>query len=239
MSIKSVQQRLISMGFSMPRFGADGSYGSETEKSINAALDELSALRSIPEPVPAPLRLATVWPVIPAEWMPVAKMDRIIVHWTAGRYAASDLDRNHYHMLVEGDGYVARGKRSIKDNEVIGNKSSDEYAAHTRACNTRSIGVSMCCMAGAIERPFNAGQYPMLKVQWDSMTSVVAQLCKRYGIAVTDKTVLSHAEVQPNLGIAQSGKWDFSRLAFDLSINGPAAAGSKMRNEVKAKLAQL
>ncbi|MER8369697.1 hypothetical protein NKH70_28955 [Mesorhizobium sp. M0991] len=40
------------------------------------------------------------------------------------------------------------------------------------------------------------------------MTAVVAELCKYYRIKVTSKTVLSHAEVESNLGIEQRGKWD-------------------------------
>ncbi|WP_330166570.1 peptidoglycan recognition protein family protein [Rhizobium sp. GN54] len=118
----------------------------------------------------------------------------------------------------------------------VAGKSADEYAAHTLNANSGSIGVSLCCMAGASESPFSAGRAPMTRAQWDAMTSVVADLCRRYGIAVTDRTVLSHAEVQPNLGIAQRGKWDFSRLAFDPSVVGAKACGDKMRAEVRAKL---
>jgi len=94
----------------------------------------------------------------------------------------------------------------------------------------------MCSMGGAVEAPFSAGKYPMPHEQWDAMTSAVADLCRRYSITVTDKTVLSHAEVQNNLGIAQRGKWDFTRLAFDPTVVGAKACGDKMRAEVRAKL---
>lgn len=93
-------------------------------------------------------------------------------------------------------------------------------------------------MGGAIESPFSAGKYPMTREQWDAMISTVADLCRRYGIPVTDKTVISHAEVQNNLGLQQRGKWDFTRLAFDPSIFGAKACGDKMRAEVRAKLSQ-
>lgn len=239
MTVESLQQRLLSMGFQLPKYGPDGDFGGETQAAIAAALDELARLRGIPDAVPTPASPMAVWPSMPTEWMPAADMDRVIVHWTAGAYTASSLDREHYHAVIEGDGNLVKGHRSIKDNEYIGNKNSDHYAAHTRGCNTKSIGISMCCMANAVESPFDAGKFPMTQYQWDAMTSVVAQLCKRYGIAVTEKTVLTHAEVQPTLGIQQRGKWDITRIAFDSTVKGPSGVGSKLRNEVKAKLALL
>jgi hypothetical protein len=61
---------------------------------------------------------------------------------------------------------------------------------------------------------------------------LIAQLAHFYKIPVTNKTIPSHAEVQPNLGIQQAGKWDFTRLAFDPSVVGAKACGDKMRAEV-------
>ncbi|MTH61219.1 N-acetylmuramoyl-L-alanine amidase [Paracoccus litorisediminis] len=165
--------------------------------------------------------------------MPPASMNRIILHWTAGGYRATNLDRSHYHLLVEGDGVVVRGVRSIKANERIGSKSADSYAAHTLGCNTGSIGISMCSMVGAIEVPFSAGKCPLTEVQWQRAAEVVADLCKFYGIAISDKTVLSHAEVQPNLGIKQKGKWDITRLPWNPALKGPAACGNDFRRRVK------
>jgi hypothetical protein len=54
------------------------------------------------------------------------------------------------------------------------------------------------------------------KAQWDKMIQVVAELARHYRIPITPKTVLTHAEVQSNFGIAQRGKWDITRLPFDL-----------------------
>lgn len=172
---------------------------------------------------------------IPSEWMPKVSMQRIICHWTAGGHKASEFDRGHYHILIEGDGKLVRGTLSIADNV---NTSDGKYAAHTLGCNTGSVGVSLCCMAGAVESPFNPGAAPMTKAQWDSLSSVVADLCRQYRIQVTPKTVLSHAEVQANLGIAQRQKWDIARLAFDPSIKGAKACGDLLRATVAAKLAR-
>jgi N-acetylmuramoyl-L-alanine amidase/Bacterial SH3 domain len=170
---------------------------------------------------------------VPQAWMPAARMERIHVHWTAGGHHANATDKRSYHILIEGDGKLVRADKSIKANE---RGSRMTPAAHTLSANPGAIGVSMCCMAGAIERPFDAGRSPMTKVQWDTMIDVVADLAKRYGILVTPKTILTHAEVEPNLGIRQRNKWDITRLAFDSSVKGFKAVGDKMRTGVAVAL---
>ena len=167
--------------------------------------------------------------MIPASWMPPATMSRIHVHWTAGSYTANATDKTHYHVLVEGDGKLVKGDPSIALNEA---PAKPGYAAHTKNANSGAIGVSMCCMRNAVERPFDPGPSPMTKTQWDVMVRAVADLAAHYKIPVTDKTVLTHAEVQPNLGIAQSGKWDVAILAFDQSFDTPKKVGDRMRTEV-------
>lgn len=170
---------------------------------------------------------------LPLEWLQPVKMSRIIAHWSAGAYRASELDKWHYHIIVEGSGNVVRGDHTISDNVST---ADDDYAAHTRGCNTGSIGVSLACMAGAIESPFHVGKFPMTETQWHRAMDVIAHLAEFYKIPVTPKTILSHAEVQPNLGIKQAGKWDFTRLPFAPNVIGAKACGDKMRAEVKARL---
>ncbi len=172
---------------------------------------------------------------VPKAWMKPADMRRVICHWTAGGYTPSENDLAHYHILIDGEGALHRGEHSIPDNEST---SDGEYAAHTRGKNGNSIGVSMCCMAGAEERPFRAGVAPMKPVQWDTMVVVVAQLCKAYGIAVTPETVLGHGEVQQILGVTQNGKWDPMKLPFAAELT-PKQVGEKLRAEVTAALAAL
>lgn len=165
--------------------------------------------------------------MVPAAWMPAAKMRRIVVHWTAGAHKASGLDKAHYHILIEADGTLVRGTPSIALNEA---PVKPGYAAHTLNCNSGAIGVSLCCMAGAVESPFANGPAPMTRAQWEALPGVLAALCKAYGIAVTPQTVLSHAEVQGTLGIRQRGKWDISRLSFDPSVIGARAVGDLFRS---------
>lgn len=172
--------------------------------------------------------------IIPADWMPSAAVQRVILHWTAGGHRATEFDRKHYHILIEADGRSVRGVPSIALNTMP--KAKAGYAAHTLNCNTGSIGVSMCAMMGAVERPFKPGPYPLTKAQWDAASGVVAELCRRYGIAVTPRTVLSHAEVQANLGIQQRGKWDIAKLPFAPDFDTPRECGDRFRAEVAAKL---
>ncbi len=172
-------------------------------------------------------------PQVKSEWMPPVKMNRIIVHWTAGQNKASDVDKEHYHFIVEGSGSVIRGDNTIADNVST---ADGKYAAHTRGANTGSIGVSMAGMLGAIENPFNPGKFPITESQWARAMDVIAELATFYKIPVTDKTILTHAEVQSNLGIQQAGKWDFTRLVFAPTVIGAKAVGDKMRRDIQARM---
>lgn len=159
-------------------------------------------------------------------------MDRIILHWTAGKYTASGLDREHYHYLIESDGEIVAGKFPVAANKTL---IPGHYAAHTLNCNRNAIGVSMCAMFNAT--PENFGEFPYTKLQWSSMVDLVARLCVAYKIPVTRMTVLSHAEVEPTLQIKQRGKWDITVIPWNSAIKGPVAVGDMFRLEVAAILA--
>lgn len=169
--------------------------------------------------------------IVPTAWMPNCSMKRIIVHWTAGAHKASSLDLAHYHILIEADGMLVKGSHSIKDNVSTDNI----YAAHTFGLNTGSIGVSVCCMAGAVEAPFKPGSFPMTQAQWETMSQVVAELCDFYDIPVTQTTVLGHGEVAKNLGINQDGKWDPMVLPWETSLT-KKHVGDTFRKLVKDKM---
>lgn len=166
--------------------------------------------------------------------MPRADISRVISHWTGGNYAPSANDRSHYHFLIDGNAKPVRGVPSVVLNAHP--KAQPGYAAHTKSSNTGSIGISVCAMAGAVERPFAAGKAPLTQGQWMALVLAVADLCERYKLPVTHKTVLTHAEVQANLGIKQSGKWDIARLPFDLKCDTAKKVGDRLRAEVAAVL---
>jgi hypothetical protein len=221
-----IQRRLHALGFYQGKI--DGNIGPLTLSAISSALDKVA-------PGPASIPATTKSEIlIPDEWMPPAKMQGIIFHWTAGVWNASGLDRTHYHFLLEDDAKLVRGDPTIKENETI--KRGQRYAAHTLGCNTGFIGFGLCGMNGAIEKPFNAGKYPITRTQWEALPHGLAALCRRYEIPVTPKTVLSHAEVQTNLGKRQKGKWDVSILPFAPEFNTAKKCGDDMRARVSALL---
>lgn len=224
--LQVIQNRLILGGYSVGSAGADGKWGDGTFKALSKAFDDakIGMLEGRAPDKP------TVGP-IPLIWLDKAKMSRIICHWTAGSYSVSDIDKEHYHFIGDGNGVVHRGDHSVADNE---NTKDGDYAAHTLGCNTGSIGVSLACMLNAVESPFKPGPYPMKRDQWDLLIRMLAQLCEHYQIPVNRRTVLSHAEVQGTLGIQQRGKWDYTRLPFDATAAGALAVGDKMRAEVIA-----
>jgi hypothetical protein len=132
-------------------------------------------------------------------------MSRLVIHWTAGAGAPSAEDLESYHILIDRVGLPHRGDHSIRDNL---NTIDDDYAAHTRALNTGSIGLALCGMAGANRAPFAPGRFPLTRPQWNNALLAAADLCERYGIAPERNTLLMHCEVPQALGVAQRGKWD-------------------------------
>jgi len=159
-------------------------------------------------------------------------MNRIILHWSAGGHTPSNLDREHYHFIVAGDGSVVKGKWPVEANRK---PVKGQYAAHTLNCNTGSIGVAVAAMAGAVERPFDPGKQPITPAQIDGLVRLVRDLCRGYGIPVTRQTVLSHAEVQPTLGIKQKGKWDIAWLPGMDKPGDPVKVGDHLRGLISAQ----
>lgn len=222
------QKRLIEHGYNLPQYGADGYWGDETADACAMWFRDGADLD---EAVTAPP--GTGEPIVPIAWMPDCAMTKVIVHWTAGSYSVSATDREHYHIIVSGEAELIKGDYSIKAN--VSTSDADGYAAHTSQCNTGAIGISAACMAGAIESPFKPGSYPLLKAQWDTLAQIAADLCNQYRIMVTPTTVLQHGEVQANLGIPQSGKWDINKLPWAPAMSG-SAVGEAFRDEVRARL---
>lgn len=156
-----------------------------------------------------------------------AGLQRIILHWTAGSYKASRRDRDAYHFIVEGDGTVVEGDYPPEANAHI---RPPHYAAHTGRGNTGSIGVSVAAMHGAHGWPrMVPGRYPITDTQLDAMAKLVADLCRRYDIPITRRTVLTHAEVEPTLGIKQRGKWDIRWLPGMTKVGDPIGVGDTIR----------
>ena len=160
----------------------------------------------------------------------MSEMKRVILHWTAGADGVIGVESDAYHYIVGRDGTVTRGQDPIAAN--VPPLVPGQYAAHTRGCNSYSIGVSLDAMAGARERPFDPGRYPITETQLDAMAKLVAQLCADYAIPVTRRTVLTHAEVQPTLGIPQKNKWDITWLPGMAGPGDPVVVGDVLRQRI-------
>ena len=158
-------------------------------------------------------------------------MKRIIIHWTAGTHTPSNLDKEHYHFIIAGDGTIVPGKWPVSANAA---PVKGKYAAHTLNCNTGSIGVSVAAMAGGVERPFSAGTHPITHAQVAALAGLCARLAKEYGIANTRETILTHAEVQPTLKITQRGKWDIAWLPGMTAPGNPVEVGDTIRDLITA-----
>jgi hypothetical protein len=175
--------------------------------------------------------------LLPKEWLSPCEMRRVVVHWTAGGPKASENDLSHYHFLVEGppDFRVVRGTHPVVANLST---SDGDYAAHTKGLNTQSIGISACAMANAVEKPFNPGPHPLVEPQWVILAHMAAELCLYYRLALSEKTVLQHGEVQRVYGAPQSGKWDITKLPFRPEMS-KADVGEAFRDLVHQHIVAL
>ena len=158
-------------------------------------------------------------------------MKRIHIHWTAGGYTFNSTDAKHYHFGIDGKGNVHPGNHKPEANLTT---SDGVYAAHTRRANTGAIGVALCGMSGAKERPFSAGAYAITAKQVDALVDLVADLAETYGIPIERTTVLTHAEVETTLGVAQRGKWDITWLPGMDKPGDPIAVGDMLRARIRA-----
>lgn len=168
-------------------------------------------------------------------------MKRIILHWTAGGHKANKVDLRHYHFVVEGDGTVVNGNQPIEANARIHSpRDGSTYAAHTGGLNTGSIGIALAGMRGAKERPFAAGPSPITQAQVEALCALAARLSVECGIPVTRETILSHAEVEPTLGVKQRGKWDITWLpGMPGTVVDPIRIGDMLRARIMVEVDRL
>lgn len=159
-------------------------------------------------------------------------INRIIWHWSVTGYNVTSHAKNAYHFLIDGDGVVHNGKFSVSANASGKPLVSGQYAAHTRGLNTGSIGNSVLSMVGAVEAPFSTGPCPMKENQIEALLRLTANQIKEYNIPVSHRNNLSHAEVEPTLGIKQAGKWDYMWLpGMDFPKN-PVVVGDMLRDRL-------
>jgi hypothetical protein len=167
-------------------------------------------------------------------------LNRIVMHWTGGTHTASR-DSPHYHWLIDGDGRRVPGRFPVEAN-APGNIRPGRYAAHTLNLNGGAIGVSICGMHMAQETdPWRWTHYPVRPVQVETMVALVAELARQWRIPVDRRMILSHAEVQPTLGVRQRGKWDFNvslpGMVPQVTGRDAVRVGDGLRAMITARLA--
>ena len=135
----------------------------------------------------------------------MAKLNKIILHWTAGSYYPNATDLQHYHFLIDKNGKIYNGKYKPEDNE---NCTDGKYAQHTGGGNTGAIGISFCGMYNFIDRS-HVGNYPLTKVQIEAGFKLCAELCRKYNIPITPQTIMTHYEFGvKNVNTTSRGKID-------------------------------
>ena len=171
--------------------------------------------------------------IIPQEWLPAVPMKRVHLHWPAGRHEPNPVDLRAYHLLVTGKPEIVRGRPSIALNS---GSLQTGYSAHTLNANTNAISLAICGMFGAVESPFDPGPFPITEDQFRLSAKACAVICEAYDIPVSRRTTLSHAEIEPTLGIKQRWKWDITRLPWNPSVRGAIAIGDLWRDMVSDEI---
>lgn len=153
-------------------------------------------------------------------------MKRIIIHWTGGVFKPNKTDLTHYHYLIDGSGQLVEGYYKPEDNE---NCKDGKYAKHCGGGNTGSIGIALCGMYGYKNRE-NCGTYLINRVQCEKLFFIIANLCKKYNIAIKKDTVLTHYEFNQQQNI-KTGKIDITYLPCF-----PQLSASEIGDFIRAKI---
>ncbi|WP_299085100.1 N-acetylmuramoyl-L-alanine amidase [uncultured Ruegeria sp.] len=157
-------------------------------------------------------------------------LHRIHWHWTAGAVGIIDVERDSYNELIDHDAKVYEGTFPPIAQATY---KFREAASHTKNCNTGAIGLAVDCMAEANESPFYAGTAPMTPRQLDRLAERTAYYCQMYSIPVSRYSTLSHAEIQPTLGVRQRWKWDITWLPGMERPGDPIEVGDRLREMVR------
>lgn len=214
-SVRDLQARLSALGFHPGPI--DNVAGARTYKASNEAREHFGVSTE-------------------RELFHHSGIHRIHWHWTAGAYGVIDVEEDSYNSLGDQHGNTMPGHFPP---EAQANYAPGRAASHTRNANSGALSHSMDCMAGAVERPFDAGKYPMTWGHVEGLVTQTALWCDKYWIPVSRFSTLSHAEIQPTLGIKQRFKWDISWLPDMDRPGDPIEVGDRLRSMVASKLQEI
>lgn len=144
----------------------------------------------------------------------------IVLHWTAGNYTPSSIDKMHYHYLIDNNGKLYKGLYTPQDNE---NCTDGKYAAHCGGGNTGRIGLAICCRKDI--------KTPPVQKQVEALCHLSAQLCHAYGLKPIN--CITHAEFgQAHPKTSSYGKIDINSLPY-AKVSGIKACGDYLRNKIQ------
>jgi len=161
-------------------------------------------------------------------------MNRIVLHHSGGSYKPNATDKTHYHEIIDGDCQTVEGFHAVEDNAPGRSLVSGGYAAHTLNLNSGAIGLCVACMHGAEwSKPYASN--PPTSPQMDALLKRAAYWSVFYGIPPSRVNILTHAEVQITLGVAQRQKWDFDYDPYrKITGRDPIEIGDFIRSRVSA-----
>lgn len=157
----------------------------------------------------------------------------IVWHWTAGAKGFIEMEREAYNFLHSVDGDTIQGESTVAE-QVMYDWRRGIGASHCKSMNTGWIGQSVDAMAGSKQaNPMVWGPNPITWKGIDAMLEQSAELVEEYNIPVSRWTTLTHAEVEPTLGVKQRWKWDYTCLPGDTNgFQDPVAVGNILRERL-------
>ncbi|MEM1372549.1 MAG: peptidoglycan-binding protein [Pseudomonadota bacterium] len=211
-STRDIQARCNALGHNAGR--VDGMMGPKTRKALQDAMEAecVSRFTHLFHP---------------------SGVHRIHLHWSAGAYGVISMERRAYNGLVDQDGNRHDGVFAFNTQ---GTYRADRAASHTLNANSGALGLCADAMAGAKERPLDWGSAPMTVPQVKELCQWAAELAEFYDIPVSRWSILTHAEVQPTLGIRQRFKWDITCLPGDNAVRDPIVVGDELREMISERM---
>lgn len=198
-SIRDYQIRVNSLGILVVPLTVDAQPGVKTEAAIKAAMAHLKVKNR-------------------EEIFHPSGITRIHWHWTAGDDAITiqpgpnNDEGDHYNDVWDAEGKHFKGGAPAIDQAFY--TPDGRGVSHTLSANTGAIGLSVAAMGDSTSSGnlVSMGKWPLNWVQLDAMLKTTMAYCKEFDVRPSKWTTLSHAEIQPTLGIFQKGKWDIRVL---------------------------
>lgn len=169
----------------------------------------------------------------------MGKLKYIVFHHTAGGWYPNDIDRAHYHYMIDKDGGVHEGRLKPEANaRNLAGVAPGQYAAHCGGGNSYAIGLALCGMAGYSSRA-QVGKYPLTRKQFEAACEKAAELCLEHDITPSPMTVYTHYEFgKRRPDTTSKGKIDITYLPFRPDLL-PDQIGDHIRSTVAWYIAKI